>query len=202
MTPSRRPTPGITRPATKHNYLVKRSGDLARVMHDAFYVASPADPARWWWICPGYPDQAGAAVEALPRPRRTRRYRPVTAPDPKRILEAVQALKRSERRAVYAGGGVINSGEASRLLRNSCTSRTCPAPTAIKASVHFPASDKQFIGMLGMHRHQKPNLTMHGCDVMFNIGARFDDRITGRLDAFSPGSKIHADIDPPRSTRM
>lgn len=192
-------TTGITRPATKHNYLVKRSEDLARVMHDAFYVARSGRPGpvvvdlpKDILIKPAPYTEAPAAST----PHRS--YRPVTTPDPKRILEAVQALKRSERPVIYAGGGVINSGpEASRLLGEFVRLTGMPCTNTLMGLGAFPASDPLFIGMLGMHGTYEANLTMHGCDVMFNIGARFDDRITGRLDAFSPGSlKIHADIDP------
>jgi len=192
-------TTGITRPATKHNYLVKRSEDLARVMHDAFYVARSGRPGpvvvdlpKDILIKPApYVDAPAVGV-----PHRS--YRPVTAPDPKRILEAVRLLKRSERPVIYAGGGVINSGpEASRLLGEFVRLTGMPCTNTLMGLGAFPASDPLFLGMLGMHGTYEANMTMHGCDVMFNIGARFDDRITGRLDAFSPGStKIHADIDP------
>jgi acetolactate synthase-1/2/3 large subunit len=192
-------TTGITRPATKHNYLVKRSEDLARVMHDAFYVARSGRPGP---VVVDLPKdiliKPAPYVDAPAATTPHRSYRPVTAPDPKRILEAVQALKRSERPVIYAGGGVINSGpEASRLLREFVHLTGMPCTNTLMGLGAFPATDPQFIGMLGMHGTYEANLTMHGCDVMFNIGARFDDRITGRLDAFSPGSKkIHADIDP------
>ena len=192
-------TTGITRPATKHNYLVKRSEDLARVMHDAFYVARSGRPGP---VVVDLPKdiliKPAPYVDAPAASTPHRSYRPVTVPDPKRILEAVQALKRSERPVIYAGGGVINSGpEASRLLGEFVRLTGMPCTNTLMGLGAFPASDPLFIGMLGMHGTYEANLTMHGCDVMFNIGARFDDRITGRLDAFSPGSKkIHADIDP------
>jgi acetolactate synthase-1/2/3 large subunit len=192
-------TTGITRPATKHNYLVKRSEDLARVMHDAFYVARSGRPGP---VVVDLPKdiliKPAPYVDAPAATTPHRSYRPVTAPDPKRILEAVQALKRSARPVIYAGGGVINSGpEASRLLREFVHLTGMPCTNTLMGLGAFPATDPLFIGMLGMHGTYEANLTMHGCDVMFNVGARFDDRITGRLDAFSPGSKkIHADIDP------
>ncbi len=192
-------TTGITRPATKHNYLVKRSEDLARVMHDAFYVARSGRPGpvvvdlpKDILIKPApYVDAPAVGV-----PHRS--YRPVTQPDMARIQEAVRLLKRSERPVIYAGGGVINSGpEASRLLGEFVRLTGMPCTNTLMGLGAFPASDPLFLGMLGMHGTYQANLAMHGCDVMFNIGARFDDRITGRLDAFSPGSKkIHADIDP------
>jgi acetolactate synthase I/II/III large subunit len=192
-------TTGITRPATKHNYLVKRSDDLARVMHDAFYVARSGRPGPVVVDLPKDILIKPAPYVEAPAPSVAHRsYRPVTAPDSARILEAVRLLKRSARPVIYAGGGVINSGpEASRLLGEFVRLTGMPCTNTLMGLGAFPATDPQFIGMLGMHGTYEANLTMHGCDVMFNIGARFDDRITGRLDAFSPGSKkIHADIDP------
>jgi acetolactate synthase-1/2/3 large subunit len=192
-------TTGITRPATKHNYLVKRSDDLARVMHDAFYVAKSGRPGPVVIDLPKDILIKPAPYVEAPTPSAPHRsYRPVTQPDAARIQEAVRLLKQSQRPVIYAGGGVINSGpEASRLLREFVHLTGMPCTNTLMGLGAFPATDPQFIGMLGMHGTYEANLTMHGCDVMFNIGARFDDRITGRLDAFSPGSKkIHADIDP------
>ena len=192
-------TTGITRPATKHNYLVKRSDDLARVMHDAFYVAKSGRPGPVVIDLPKDILIKPAPYVEAPAPSAPHRsYRPVTQPDAARIQEAVRLLKQSHRPVIYAGGGVINSGpEASRLLREFVHLTGMPCTNTLMGLGAFPATDPQFIGMLGMHGTYEANLTMHGCDVMFNIGARFDDRITGRLDAFSPGSKkIHADIDP------
>lgn len=190
-------TTGITRPATKHNYLVKRSEDLAGVVHDAFYVARSGRPGPVVIDLPKDILIKPAPYSLAPTtPHRS--YRPVTQPDPARILEAVQMLKRSARPVVYAGGGVINSGpEASRLLTEFVRMTGFPCTNTLMGLGAFPSSDPQFIGMLGMHGTYEANLVMHGCDVMLNMGARFDDRITGRLDAFSRGSKkIHADIDP------
>ena len=190
-------TTGITRPATKHNYLVKRSEDLAGVVHDAFYVARSGRPGPVVIDLPK--DILIKPAPYSPAPTTPHRsYRPVTQPDPARILDAVQMLKRSARPVVYAGGGVINSGpEASRLLTEFVRMTGFPCTNTLMGLGAFPSSDPQFIGMLGMHGTYEANLVMHGCDVMLNMGARFDDRITGRLDAFSRGSKkIHADIDP------
>ncbi|MDB5379635.1 MAG: acetolactate synthase, large subunit, biosynthetic type [Rubritepida sp.] len=190
-------TTGITRPATKHNYLVKRSEDLARVVHEAFYVARSGRPGP---VVVDLPKdiliKPAPYVEASKIGHRS--YRPVMAPDPARIQEAVRLLKRSERPIIYAGGGVINAGpEASRLLAEFVHLTGMPCTNTLMGLGSFPASDPQFLGMLGMHGTYEANLAMYGCDVMLNIGARFDDRITGRLDAFSPNSKkIHADIDP------
>ncbi|WP_291295608.1 acetolactate synthase 3 large subunit [Elioraea sp.] len=190
-------TTGITRPATKHNYLVRNVADVGRVVHEAFYVARSGRP--------------GPVVIDLPKdilinkgryngmPEATHKsYRPATEPDPAAIRRAVAMMKGSKRPIVYAGGGVINAGpEASRLLAELVHLTGFPCTNTLMGLGAFPASDKQFLGMLGMHGTYEANLAMHGCDVMVNIGARFDDRVTGRLTAFSPNSlKIHADIDP------
>jgi len=190
-------TTGITRPATKHNYLVKRPGDLARTLHDAFYVARSGRPGPVVVDLPK--DILIGKAPYFPAPVvEHRSYRPTTEPDPRRIAEAVALLKQAERPIVYAGGGVINAGpEASALLREFIRLTGFPCTNTLMGLGSFPSSDPQFLGMLGMHGTYEANLAMHGCDVMLNIGARFDDRVTGRLDAFSPGSKkIHADIDP------
>ncbi len=190
-------TTGITRQATKHNYLVKRSEDLTRVVHEAFHVAKTGRPGpvlidlpKDILINPAPYSEASTAQH--------RSYRPRTEPDPARIAEAVALLKRSERPIVYAGGGVINAGpEAAKLLIEFVRLTGFPCTTTLMGLGAYPASDPQFVGMLGMHGTYEANMVMHGADVMLNIGARFDDRVTGRLNAFSPGSKkIHADIDP------
>ena len=190
-------TTGITRPATKHNYLVKRSEDLARTVHDAFYVARSGRPGPVVVDLPKDILIAQAPYSpASAKPHRS--YRPTTQPNPAAIRAAVRALKAARRPVIYAGGGVINAGpEASRLLADFERLGDFPCTNTLMGLGCFPASDPHFIGMLGMHGTYEANLAMHGCDVMFNIGARFDDRVTGRLNAFSPGSlKIHADIDP------
>ena len=190
-------TTGITRPATKHNYLVKKSEDLARVMHEAFYVAKSGRPGPVVIDLP-----KDILINKAPYQEATtqshRSYRPRTEPDAKAIREAVRLLKRAHHPIVYAGGGVINAGpEASRLLREFVRMTGMPCTNTLMGLGAYPAEDPQFLGMLGMHGTYEANLAMHGCDVMFNIGARFDDRVTGRLNAFSPKSKkIHADIDP------
>ncbi|NBQ74295.1 MAG: biosynthetic-type acetolactate synthase large subunit, partial [Acetobacteraceae bacterium] len=190
-------TTGITRPATKHNYLVKKSEDLSRVMHEAFYVAKSGRPGPVVIDLP-----KDILINKAPYREATtqshRSYRPRTEPDAKAIREAVRLMKRAHRPIVYAGGGVINAGpEASRLLREFVRMTGMPCTNTLMGLGAYPAEDPQFLGMLGMHGTYEANLAMHGCDVMFNIGARFDDRVTGRLNAFSPKSKkIHADIDP------
>jgi acetolactate synthase-1/2/3 large subunit len=190
-------TTGITRQATKHNYLVKKSEDLARVVHEAFQVARTGRPGPVLIDLPkDILINPAPYVEPSTAPHRS--YRPRTEPDPARIDEAIALLKRAERPIVYAGGGIINAGpEASRLLLEFVRLTGFPCTTTLMGLGAYPASDPQFLGMLGMHGTYEANLAMHGADVMLNLGARFDDRVTGRLNAFSPGSKkIHADIDP------
>lgn len=192
-------TTGITRPATKHNYLVKRSEDLARVIHEAFHIARSGRPGP---VVVDLPKdiviKPAPYVEAPPPSVPHRSYRPVTEPRREAILEAVRLLKQARRPIIYAGGGVINSGpRASELLREFVRLTGMPCTNTLMGLGAYPASDAQFVGMLGMHGTYEANMCMWQCDVMLNIGARFDDRITGRLDKFSPGSKkIHADIDP------
>ncbi|HET6606812.1 MAG TPA: acetolactate synthase 3 large subunit [Rhodopila sp.] len=188
-------TTGITRPATKHNYLVKRSGDLARTVHEAFYVASHGRPGP---VVIDLPKDIlinkapyAEAVERHPS------YRPRTEPDISAIEAAVALLKQAKRPVIYAGGGVINAGPAaSDALVRFTRMAGIPITNTLMGLGCYPASDPQFLGMLGMHGTYEANLVMHGCDVMLAIGARFDDRVTGRLNAFSQGSrKIHIDID-------
>ena len=190
-------TTGITRPATKHNYLVKRSNDLARTVHEAFYVARSGRPGPVVVDLPKDILIAKApyvAAAAEPHPS----YRPVTRPDPARIKQAVALLRGAKRPIVYSGGGVINAGpDASEALKEFVRLTGMPCTSTLMGLGAYPDSDPQFLGMLGMHGTYEANLSMHGSDVMFNIGARFDDRVTGRLNAFAPNArKIHADIDP------
>ena len=190
-------TTGITRPATKHNYLVKRGEDLARIVHDAFYVARSGRPGP---VVVDLPKDIliGPAPYAPPSSAPHRSYRPITEPDPAAIARAVAALKGAKRPVIYSGGGVINAGPGAAVLLTEFVRTTgFPCTSTLMGLGACPAGDPQFLGMLGMHGTYEANLAMHGCDVMLNIGARFDDRVTGRLNAFSPGSiKFHADIDP------
>ncbi len=189
-------TTGITRPATKHNYLVKRPEDLARVVHEAFYVARSGRPGP---VLVDLPKDIliGDAPYVVPASGPHRSYRPVVEPEPAAIRRAVAMLKSARRPIVYAGGGVINAGpQASERLTEFVRATGFPCTNTLMGLGAFPGSDPQFLGMLGMHGTYEANMAMHGCDVMLNIGARFDDRVTGRLDAFSPDSlKIHCDID-------
>ena len=190
-------TTGITRPATKHNYLVRRGQDLARAIHEAFHVARSGRPGP---VVVDLPKDIviGPAPYEEPNPEGHRTYRPQRDPEPSRIAEAAALLREAKRPVIYTGGGVINAGpEASELLRAFVRATGMPCTSTLMGLGAYPASDPQFLGMLGMHGTYEANLAMHGCDVMLCVGARFDDRVTGRLDAFSRGSrKIHVDIDP------
>jgi acetolactate synthase I/II/III large subunit len=190
-------TTGITRPATKHNYLVKRSEDLARVVHEAFYVARSGRPGP---VVIDLPKDIviNPAPWTPPPETQHRSYRPQTEPDPEQIRRAMALLKGAKRPTIYTGGGVINAGKAaSDALVRFVRATGFPCTSTLMGLGAYPANDPQFLGMLGMHGTYEANLAMHGCDVLLNIGARFDDRVTGRLNAFSPNSKkIHVDIDP------
>jgi acetolactate synthase-1/2/3 large subunit len=188
-------TTGITRPATKHNYLVKRGEDLARIVHEAFAIAAGGRPGPVVIDLPKDVLIAPAPyTPASTEPHRS--YRPRTEPDMGQVRRAVALLKGARRPVIYSGGGVINanaSEELCELVRLS----GAPCTSTLMGLGAYPASDPQFLGMLGMHGTVQANLAMHGSDVMLNIGARFDDRVTGRLDAFAPhAQKIHCDIDP------
>jgi acetolactate synthase I/II/III large subunit len=188
-------TTGITRPATKHNYLVKRSEDLARIVHEAFYVASHGRPGP---VVIDLPKDIVINKAPYTEPSvQHASYRPRTEPDGGLIAQAVAMLKQAKRPIIYAGGGVVNAGpEASDALTAFARATGFPITNTLMGLGTYPAGDPQFLGMLGMHGTYEANLAMHGCDVMLAVGARFDDRITGRLDAFSQGSKkIHIDID-------
>jgi acetolactate synthase-1/2/3 large subunit len=190
-------TIGITRPCTKHSYLVKRVEDLGRSIHEAFYVARTGRPGP---VVVDLPKDVVNAVCAYQGNGKVRHptYNPQVKGDTARIEEAIELLSQAKRPLIYAGGGVINAGPAaSQLLANFAHQTGSPVTLTLMALGAYPASDKQFLGMLGMHGTYEANMAMAECDVMVAVGARFDDRITGRLDAFSQGSKkIHIDIDP------
>ena len=190
-------TVGITRHCTKHNYLVKSIEDLPRVLHEAFYVAQNGRPGPVVVDLPkDIQFKTGSYLRPLSNQHKT--YRPAVKGDMEKIRAAIELMAGAKRPVFYSGGGVINSGpHASTLLRELVRLTGFPITSTLMGLGAYPASDRQFLGMLGMHGTYEANLAMHECDVMINIGARFDDRITGRLDAFSPFSKrIHVDIDP------
>ena len=189
-------TTGITRPCTKHNYLVKNIGDLARTIHEAFYVARSGRPGPVVVDLPKDILQAkfkyagGASVKH-------KSYNPQVKGDAKQIEQAVELMAKAKRPLFYCGGGVVNSGPAaSKLLGQLIHLTGFPCTLTLMGLGAFPASDPQYLGMVGMHGLYESNMAMHDCDVMINVGARFDDRVTGKLAAFSPNStKIHIDID-------
>ncbi len=190
-------TVGITRPCTKHNWLVKDTNILAETIHQAFHVATHGRPGPVLVDIPKDVQFATGTYHA-PKPAAEYRYQPQVKGSAEAILRAVEALERAKKPILYSGGGVINSGlAASQLLRELVAATNFPITSTLMGLGAYPASGKNWIGMLGMHGTYEANWAMHDCDVMICIGARFDDRITGRLDAFSPGSfKIHIDIDP------
>lgn len=190
-------TVGITRPCTKHNYLVKSADDLPRILHEAFQVATTGRPGP---VVVDIPKDVQFAEAKYMRPAAVehKTYKPQLKGDIEAIYTAVDLISKAKKPVFYTGGGVINSGpQASQLLREFVKLTGFPITSTLMGLGAFPSADSQWLGMLGMHGTYEANLAMHDCDVMINIGARFDDRITGRLDAFSPNSKkIHIDIDP------
>jgi acetolactate synthase I/II/III large subunit len=190
-------TVGITRPCTKHNYLVKDVNNLAETIHEAFYIARSGRPGP---VVVDLPKdvQFAEGIYSAPTSAGHKTYKPQLKGDQKAIERAVELIANAKRPIIYGGGGIINSGiRASKLFAEFVRLTGSPCTLTLMGLGAFPASDKHFIGMLGMHGSYEANLAMHDCDVMLNVGARFDDRVTGRLDAFSPNStKIHIDIDP------
>jgi acetolactate synthase I/II/III large subunit len=190
-------TVGITRPCTKYNYLVKSVVDLPRVLHEAFHIASSGRPGP---VVVDIPKDIQFAKGRYFKPTEFdhRGYRPKLKGDLDKIKRAVEMMAAAKRPLFYTGGGVINSGRrASDLLRELVKLTGFPITSTLMGLGAFPAADPQWLGMLGMHGTWEANWSMHDCDLMIAVGSRFDDRITGRIDAFSPGSKkIHIDIDP------
>jgi acetolactate synthase-1/2/3 large subunit len=190
-------TVGITRPCTKHNYLVKSGKDAARVIHEAFHVARSGRPGPVVVDLPK--DVQMAPAPYVPRDQvRHKTYHPRVEPLPDQIERAVDMMAEARRPVFYVGGGLINAGdEACMRVTELIQATGFPVTLTLMGLGAYPAADPQFIGMLGMHGTLEANLAMHGCDLMIAVGARFDDRVTGRLDAFSPDSKkIQIDIDP------
>jgi acetolactate synthase-1/2/3 large subunit len=190
-------TVGITRPCTKYNYLVKRIEDLPRALHEAFHIASSGRPGP---VVVDVPKdiQFARGIYSKPKDFPHTGYKPKLKGDMDKIKQAIDLMAHAKRPLFYTGGGVINSGKgACDLLREFVKVTGCPITSTLMGLGAFPAADPKWLGMLGMHGTLEANMAMHDCDVMICVGARFDDRITGRLDAFSPGSKkIHIDIDP------
>ena len=190
-------TVGITRPCTKMNWLVKDTNKLAETIHQAFHVATSGRPGPVLIDIPK-DVQFAEGDYTPPQKARTGHYAPKVKGDIDAITRMVEMLETAERPIFYTGGGVINSGTAaSQLLREWVDATGVPITSTLMGLGSYPASGKHWLGMLGMHGLYEANLAMHGCDLMINIGARFDDRITGRVKDFSPFSrKVHVDIDP------
>ena len=193
-------TVGITRNCTKHNWLVRNVNDLPRILHEAFYVATSGRPGP---VVVDIPKDVQFATGTYQSPTSTpaaahKSYRPQIKGDISAIRHAIELMASAKKPVFYTGGGVINSGpQASQLLRELVQLTGFPITSTLMGLGAYPASGENWLGMLGMHGTYEANMAMHDCDVMICIGARFDDRITGRIDAFAPHArKIHIDIDP------
>ena len=190
-------TIGITRPCTKHNWLIKDTDQLAATIHKAFHIATSGRPGPVLIDIPK--DVQFATGEYIgPKQIETPSYQPAKKGDLAAITRLVELMENAERPIFYTGGGVINSGNAaSQLLRELAEATGFPVTSTLMGLGAYPASGKRWIGMLGMHGLYEANMAMHDCDLMIAVGARFDDRITGRVADFSPGSvKAQIDIDP------
>src|ERR1700741_5034856 len=191
-------TIGITRPCTKHNYLVKSVEDLPRIIHEAFHIATSGRPGPVVIDIPKDVQFAKGAYQGPGEVKPTHNYSPRTKGDPGRIAEAAAMIAAAPRPILYTGGGVINAGpRAAELLREFAALTGAPVTSTLMGLGAFPASDPNWLGMVGMHGSFEANNAMHDCDVMVAVGARFDDRVTGRLEAFAPTSgKVPIDIHP------
>lgn len=189
-------TIGITRHCTKHNYLVKKPSDLAAVVQEAFHIATQGRPGPVVIDIPKNV-QVAAAEFARHTGKGNSRYQPQTEGDFKAINAAAEMIMNAKAPVLYTGGGIINSGpKASETLRELAELLGCPVTSTLMGLGAFPASSDKWLGMLGMHGTFEANMAMNKADLVICLGARFDDRITGRIDAFSPNSKkIHVDID-------
>jgi acetolactate synthase-1/2/3 large subunit len=190
-------TTGITRPCTKHNWLVKDINDLPRIMHEAFEVATTGRPGPVLVDIPKDIQFAKAKYFTKKKEKKQKKKSPNRF-NQKDIDQLVDLIKKASKPIFYTGGGVINSGpKASELLREIVSLTGFPITSTLQGLGAYPGDDNQFLGMLGMHGTYEANNAMHDCDLLINIGARFDDRITGKIDEFSPKSKkVHIDIDP------
>ena len=192
-------TSGITRPCTKYNYLVKKSAQVQANIEEAFHVARSGRPGPVVLDLPKDIQLLDAPfVETIAKKQAVHRYQPITKPDSAAIKEAVKMMKQAKKPVIYGGGGLINSGpHASEALRKLVGKTGWPTTLTLMGLGAVDADDRHFLGMLGMHGTYQANLAMYNCDLMLNFGARFDDRVTGRLSDFAPFSKkVHADIDP------
>ena len=186
---------GITRPCTKHNFLVKQTRDMTRIIKEAFFIASTGRPGP---VLVDLPKDVltGTAEYHLPREVKLRGYHPTYEGHQRQVENAIRMLLEKERPVVYAGGGVILS-DSSALLKEFATLLGIPVTTTLMGMGGFPGTDPLSLGMLGMHGTYRANMAISHCDVILGVGARFDDRVTGKIDEFAPGAKIiHVDIDP------
>jgi acetolactate synthase-1/2/3 large subunit len=192
-------TTGITRPCTKYNWLVKNVNDLAKIMHTAFEVATSGRPGP---VLVDIPKdiQFKKGIYNFKKEKNSKKLHSITRNkiSVKELDQLISMMKKSSKPIFYTGGGVINSGpKASKLLQELISITGFPITSTLQGLGAYPGDDHQFLGMLGMHGTYEANNAMHDCDLMINIGARFDDRITGKIDEFSPKSKkVHIDIDP------
>ena len=192
-------TTGITRPCTKHNWLVKDVNDLADIMNQAFKIATTGRPGP---VLVDIPKdiQFNKGIYKVSKNKLEKKLNGALSNkiNFKDVDNFIEMIKKSSKPIFYTGGGVINSGpRASELLRELVSLTGFPITSTLQGLGAYPGDDPQFLGMLGMHGTYEANNAMHDCDLMINIGARFDDRITGKIDEFSPKSKkIHIDIDP------
>ena len=190
-------TTGITRPCTKHNWLVKNVNDLPRIMHEAFEVATTGRPGP---VLVDIPKDVQFAKTKYIKPKNKieTKNKSKNKFNQKEIDTLIDLMNKASKPIFYTGGGVVNSGpKASELLRQLVALTGFPITTTLQGLGSYPGDDNQFLGMLGMHGTYEANNAMHDCDLLINIGARFDDRITGKIDEFSPKSKkVHIDIDP------
>ena len=189
-------TVGITRACTKHNWLVKDIKDLPRIMHEAFYIARSGRPGPVLVDIPKDIQFAEGEYENLSKTTH-KTYTPPSTIDSKAVSAVVDLMQRAKRPIIYSGGGIINSGpKASKLLQKFVQKTNMPITSTLMGLGAYPGSGDNWLGMLGMHGTYEANMAMHDCDLMLCIGARFDDRITGKIDEFSPKSKkVHVDID-------
>ncbi|NBB82489.1 MAG: acetolactate synthase 3 large subunit [Alphaproteobacteria bacterium] len=191
-------TTGITRPCTKHNYLVKDVDRLSRTIHEAFYVARSGRPGPVVVDLPKDVQFAHSQTYTAPEEVVHKSYRPQAVPEGDKVARAMEIIAKAKRPIFYTGGGVINAGpRAAELLTELVELTGYPVTNTLMGLGGVPARHPNFLGMLGMHGTYEANLAMYNCDVMIAVGSRFDDRVTGKLDEFSPGStKIQIDIDP------
>ena len=189
-------TVGITRACTKHNWLVKDIKDLPRIMHEAFYIARSGRPGPVLVDIPKDIQFAEGEYENLSKTTH-KTYTPPSTIDGKAVSAVVDLMQRAKKPIIYSGGGIINSGpKASKLLQKFVQKTNMPITSTLMGLGAYPGSGDNWLGMLGMHGTYEANMAMHDCDLMLCIGARFDDRITGKIDEFSPKSKkVHVDID-------